>query len=615
MRQIWAIVATAFLSVSVFSAVAAEPKRVLLVQSFGRDFLPFNDFSDRFREQLTRQLGEPIEIFETSLAIIRSGDPQQESAFVDYVSALFAGRQLDLVVTLGAPSARLLQRHRARLFPSTPLLITAADQRVILESAVTANDTVVAVKFDFPEYVKNILQLLPKTTTMAVVAGTSQLENFWHEEMRREFQPFANRLNIIWFNDLSFDEILKSVAALPPQSVVFYGLFSVDANGVSHEQGRALTRIHGTANAPIFSYIDSYLGRGIVGGPLISNIELSQRAAGVAVRLVRGESPGEIKTPPLGLATPVFDARELQRWAISEDRLPPGSTMQFHEPTEWEKLLWPIFFVGVTLALLAVSVLELLFERHRRQRAEVLARDRMSELAHLDRVAVAGQLSASIAHEISQPLAAMVTNANAGLRWLSKGPPNLDEARAAFDSIISDGHRSGDVIRTIREMFKRGAQESALVDVNNLIIEVLAVARGEVQKQGVLVRTELAERLPQVLGNPIQLQQVMLNLIMNGIEAMNSIMDRPRTLRLKSTIHEPDGVLITVEDSGTGIDPQYTERIFDALFTTKSRGMGMGLSICRSIIEAHHGRLWASPGIPQGSIFHVVLPTNGSGAE
>jgi PAS domain S-box-containing protein len=226
-------------------------------------------------------------------------------------------------------------------------------------------------------------------------------------------------------------------------------------------------------------------------------------------------------------------------------------------------------------------------------------------LAHMNRVATAGELTASIAHEVSQPLAAMVANANAGLRWLTKR--NLDEVQAALMHIVSAGNRASEVIGSVRAMFDQGGPEKTIINLNDRVKEVLELARGELQAQGIRVETGLTGNLPLVLGHRGQLQQVILNLVTNAADAMESVAGRPRVLRVNSA----DGsnrVLLSVEDSGTGIDRKDIDHIFDSFFTTKSKGMGMGLSICRSIIEAHDGRLWVTSVIDQGSVFNIELP-------
>ena len=215
---------------------------------------------------------------------------------------------------------------------------------------------------------------------------------------------------------------------------------------------------------------------------------------------------------------------------------------------------------------------------------------------------------ASIAHEVNQPLAAIVTNANAGLRWLTNDAPNLDAARATMKNIVSAGHRAGEVIESIRAMFKKDRQERSPIELNDVIRDVLALLREELQMRGILVQTQLASPLPLVLGQSGQLQQVIWNLVRNAADAMDSVTGRARVLTVKTEIHNPDGILLSVEDSGTGIDPKNTDRIFETFFTTKSQGMGMGLSICRSIIEAHDGKLWASSGVENGSVFNILLP-------
>jgi PAS domain S-box-containing protein len=240
-------------------------------------------------------------------------------------------------------------------------------------------------------------------------------------------------------------------------------------------------------------------------------------------------------------------------------------------------------------------------------RAEEALRELRGELARASRQTTMGAMTASIAHEINQPLAAIVTNGNVGLRWLARAEPDLDEVRGALQRIVDDGLRAGDVIGSIRAMFGRDRREKSAVKLNDVIREVLALAHAELESHQVVLRTELSEA-PEILADRVQLQQVFHNLIMNAAEAMESVTDRVRLLVVRSGGGEAGDASITVEDSGPGIDPKDIDRIFHAFFTTKSRGMGMGLAICRSIIEAHGGRLWASPGSAHGAVFHIDLP-------
>jgi hypothetical protein len=269
-RGVCACSGATILLLATLGAAAAESKQVLMLHSFGRDFKPWSEYARTIRAERDRQSPWPLEITEHSLMSARSSDENPEAPFVEYLRALHAKRPLDLIVSLGAPAVAFVQRHRQRLFADTPMVFTAVEQRRVQYSNLTPNDTVVAVAHSFPAVFENILRVLPDTKTVAVVNGNSTNERYWLEEMRREVRRFANRISFIWYSDLSFEEILKHAASLPPHSAIFWHLMNVDAAGVVHEGDTGLPRLHAVANAPIFSYDDSFFGRAIVGGPMHS---------------------------------------------------------------------------------------------------------------------------------------------------------------------------------------------------------------------------------------------------------------------------------------------------------------------------------------------------------
>ena len=584
---------------------AAESKRVLLLHSFGRDFKPWSEYGKAIRTELDRQSPWPVDIIEYSLVTARFSDENPEAPFVEYLRALFAKHPLDLIVSVGAPAASFVQRHRQQLFATTPMVLMAVDQRRVQYSNLTANDAAVAVRINYLSAFKNILQVLPDTKDVVVVVGISPIEKFWKEAIEKEMEPLANRIKLSWTDELSFEALLKQASALPPHTAIFWELMIVDAAGVVHEGDGPLRRLHAVANAPIFSYDKSFFGSAIVGGPLLLVADSSRETAAVAVRILGGEKPGEIRPPPVQFASPVFDWREMQRWGISENKLPPGSEILFRNPTVWEQ--YRAYILAFIAAILIQSALIswLLYEHWRRQRAEILARSTMLELTHVNRVATVGQLSASIAHEVNQPLAAMLANAEAALRWLERA--NLEEVREGLKGIVSDGFRASDIITNLRAMFKHDVQEKTLVDINKLVSSVLALVVIDLQKHEIELQTQLDERIPQVLGNQVQLQQVILNLVMNAIESMSS--SQTRVLHIKTELSQSNTVHVSIEDTGTGIKSSDVARVFKPMFTTKARGMGMGLSICQSIIENHTGRIWVAPGANGGSVFNFELPT------
>jgi C4-dicarboxylate-specific signal transduction histidine kinase len=247
---------------------------------------------------------------------------------------------------------------------------------------------------------------------------------------------------------------------------------------------------------------------------------------------------------------------------------------------------------------------------HDWRQAQEALRNTQTEFAHMTRVMTMGELTASIAHEVNQPLGAIVTSAAAGARWLATKPPQMDKARRALERIANDGKRAAEVIRRIRALMKRQAPRKEWLDINETILEVIALAQYQLRRNAILVETGFGHHLTLVRGDRVQLQQVLLNLIINAIEAMNGIKDRPRKLTIVSVSDGPDAIAVEVRDAGIGLDPEHAPHLFEPFYTTKAEGLGIGLSISHSIVEAHGGRLSAAANQPHGAVFLVSLPVN-----
>ena len=371
-RSTW--MAVTLLAFAAGNATAVEPKRVLLLHSFGWNFQAEDAFGDYLRTDLAEKSPYPLDPYEVVLEIARFGDGERDEAFAGYLRGLFATRPPDLIVTLVSPAARFIQRHRQDLFPSTPVIFAALDARAIKDATLTANDTMVPVSTDQRAMIENILRTLPGTTTIAVVTGDAPIERFWVKELRQVVQPFENRIDFIFLNELSFGDMLMRVAALPPRSAIYYGDLVVDAQGIPHRQEEVLSRLHAVANAPIFGQYDYQLGSGIVGGPLLSVRTLSRKTAEIAAQILGGMSPGDIKTPPQKLGQPEFDWRELRRWGVQQADLPPDSTISFREPTLWEQYRWYILAAAGLFGFGGILIAGLLFNWMRLRRAHVRLR-------------------------------------------------------------------------------------------------------------------------------------------------------------------------------------------------------------------------------------------------
>ena len=589
------------------------PKRVLMLQSFGFRFKPWTDFVEILRSEMIKQSKAPIDFLDHSLVTARVDDDKALAPFVDYLQALYAEKAPDLIVALGAPAAEFVQRFRHRLFPKTPMLFTAVEARRVQYDKLTENDTVAAAAHDFPAAIETILQVLPDTKLIAVVNGASPNEVFWQGVLERELAPLSGRVELRWYNRLSFEDILKDAASIPPHSAIFWHLMSVDAAGVAHEGNTALHRLSSAANAPIFSYLDGFFDGSIVGGSMHSLEKGMAVAAAAAIRILNGEKAGDVKVPPTRFEPPRFDWRQMQRFGISDSHLPPGSTVYFREPTVWQQYSWQIALITAVILLQAGLILILLREHRRRQLAEVQSRQRMAELAHVNRFSTAGELTASIAHEINQPLGSILTNAetaNAILKSQSSDIaelPDIIELKEIVNDILQDDRRATEVIRRMRSLLKKAPFELKNIDLNDLVRETVRFLSSlAVGRKIELVSAITPDALP-IAGDRIQLQQVILNLAVNGIDAMKDTPSEERIVSIQ-TSREENFAELSVSDRGAGIPEDKLKEVFEPFFTSKAEGMGMGLSIAHTIIEAHHGLIWAKNRDHGGASFRIRIP-------
>jgi signal transduction histidine kinase len=588
-------------------AMAADAKRVMFLHSFGPQFKPWSDYARTIRAETIRQAKWSIDFSDFSLAGARSDDRESEAPLVQYLRALYLREPLDLIIAVGAPAASFIQRHRSELFLTTPMIFTAVDRRRVDYDHLSENDTVVAVNHDFAAILTTILQVLPDTKTVAIVNGVSPNEIFWHEEIQRQLAPFANRVVLKWYDELPFVDILKDAAKLPPHSAILWHLMNVDAAGVSHEENESLNALASVASAPIFSYDGSFFEGALVGGPMFSVMESSAVTANVANRILSGERAGDIKTRPIEFAAPRFDWRQLQRFGISESNLPPGSTVYFREPTIWERYSWQIASVVAVLLIQAGLITVLLREHRRRKFSEVQARQRMAELARINRFSTAGELTASIAHEINQPLGSILTNAETAQAILKSPSPDISELNEIVDDILKDDRRANEVIRRMRSLLKKAPFELNNLDFNDVVRETVEFLSSLAVGRKVELVSVITPEVLSILGDRIQLQQVILNVVVNGIDAMKDTPSENRIISIRTSRIE-NVAQLSVSDRGSGIPEDKLKEVFEPFFTSKAEGMGMGLSIARTIIEAHHGLISAKSRDHGGATFRIRLP-------
>ena len=423
-----------------------------------------------------------------------------------------------------------------------------------------------------------------------------------------ELPAVAAELEVIDLTGLPMAELRKRVAALPNDSAILYtSLFSEGAK-VFRRPVDALAMIAEVANRPIVIAIETHLERAGIGGYFTIPAIHRQRSRRAGAAHPRRRKPSEPFLSRLEVPFGPFSTGEqMQRWGVSEGDLPPGSEIRNRVLTIWEAYPSEIAAIAVMVLLQSALIVTLLYEHRRRRRAEVEGRQRMAELAHMNRRSTAGQLSASIAHELNQPLGAILNNVEAAALMINSPSPNLAEIETILDDIRRDDRRAAEVIKRLRRLLTRSVFDPQEVDLNEVVREVLDILSAQAAGRDVRLNSKLGQEQLRVIGDRVQLQQVILNLIVNGIEA---IAETPNGLReIACSSWASDGkAFISIRDSGPGIPVDRLDRLFEPFFSTKQDGMGMGLCIAHAIIEAHGGKLWAESR-SSGAVFHISLPS------
>jgi signal transduction histidine kinase len=505
-----------------------------------------------------------------------------------------------------ARALRIALDYRADLAPTARIVFLAVDAAGELE--LPPDVTGVLMSLDWLDTLGAALRLQPETRSVVVVAGTSGIDKRFLAAARAAFAGAPGRLEFTYVTDLPLEAVAAKLAALSDGTIVFLISFLRDSAGRNLTTAEALARLVKMSRVPIYGITGTLMGHGIVGGRLIDFEMQGARAGELGLRLLRGEKLGPADIVTQNTNTYAFDWRQLRRWGLKEVRLPPGSVIRFREPSAWERYRWPIIGTLTLVLLQSLLIAGLVVQRARRKRAEAEAAVHRGQLAHAQRVTTMGELAATLAHEINQPLGAIVSNAEAACRLVDPAEPKRTDLLETLGDIIDDGERASEVIRRLRAMLRKGEPEQKPCDVNGLIVEVISFLEADLARGGVSTELRLREGLPLVRGDAIQLQQVILNLALNAGDAMADGAGGPRRLTVETVERTPGTVEVCVRDTGVGVKEGDLERIFEPFVTTKASGLGMGLSISRSIVEAHGGTVRAERNPDGGLSVHVELP-------
>lgn len=696
----------------------------------------FISFDASFRSTLTASKDYHFEFYVECMDLIRFPDGRYHDKLIQLYREKYPGLKIDLIVALLRPSLEFLAEYSPESFVKVPVIFCDQDSRLLGNPTPMPVAAVVAGRLDMEGTLALAMRLHPDVRKVFVVTGASRFDQSLEAMAREALHHFESQVELSYLSGLPMNELIHRVSNLTEDALVFYVSVFQDGNGRAFNSPDALALIARKANAPIYSISETYIGSGIVGGHLVSHSKQGARTAQVALRILAGEKPDEVEDTGGSDNERIFDARELKRWGISEENLPPGSDVRHRDFSIWETYRWQIVGIVSILIIQALLISALVTSLRRQRRADRALRDaelkyrtvadfthdweywsapdgkflyvspsceritgyssrlfmedsslfdrivypqdheiweehvrqsrtdskfreiqlriqtrdgsirwiehacrpvideqglfqgiragnrditdrknaemeaqfHREELAHVTRIVTIGELATSLAHEINQPLTAILCNAEAAQRFLSNATADLDEVRMILDDIIQDDRRAGEVIRRIRTLVKKESSRRETVTLNDAVRETMALVRSVSLLEGLSITAELDSDLPSVHGDRVQLQQVVLNLLLNATAAMRDTPPALRKLVITTAKQDSQAVMVSVRDAGTGIDKNGMERLFEPFYTTKADGLGMGLSISRTIIKAHGGRIWAENNREGGATFYFSLP-------
>jgi signal transduction histidine kinase len=593
----------------------AQPpvRQVLLLQSVNRGNMVLDHFTGEFRVDLDRSAGNPVNLVQAVVGPTGFAGAS-EQAIVDFIGSGYVDRpKPDLIVSTGGPAAIFAHKYRRQLFPNTPLLFAAVDQRYLQDAPLGENDTAVAGVNDFPGIVEDILQLLPATKRVFMIVGSGQIGRFWHQQLNQQFKRFGD-LTFVWSDELPLSEILRRCAGLPAHSAIFYLAFGTDAAGAAYADERVLADLHATANAPLFAAHSVYLGSGVVGGRLMSIDDLAHHTADAALRLLDGASPSSVQVPLQRPGEPIFDWRELQRWGIPESRLPPGSVVRYRRPTLWQEHRGTVMSAAVAMTIMVFLVVGLLFERRARLRAEIDSRKSLALAADVGRRQTMSALTHSIAHELGQPVSSMMHNAQALQKLIIAKRATPDTIGEILADIEAEGVLATQIIEHHRTMLRSHRLQKKAIDLHAVVKESLALVAHDMRERQIAMNVNLPSNPCVISGDPVLLQQVLMILVMNAMDAMAEMPVPRRHVTITSEVRAAD-VEVTVRDTGSGLAADIIGTLFTPFVTTKSHGLGIGLTIARTIVHAHGGTIEGRNNSEGGATFTVMLRPAQPGAS
>jgi signal transduction histidine kinase len=599
---------TALALLSVAQAAGTDsPKHVLVLYSHSR-LVPSNVLIDQsLSAALLDDSEQPLRMHSEFLDEPEFGGEAYESTMVAYLHEKYKSAPPAVIIAVADSALSFVLHHRAELFPSAPVVHVSVFSKTLQALQPMRADIVgVSNNYDYSGTIVQALHWHPNARRLILVLGASAYDHEDEARLRKEVPAIAGSATPEYWSGLPRAVLEKKLRSLGSDAVVFTPGFYQDGGGDQYTPRDVAAFVAGASAAPVYGPWLPFIGTGIVGGRMPSPEKMGGQAAQTVKALLAGTAPAALRLAHDTPTTLHVDWRQVQRWGIDTKLIPADAVVHFRDPTLWEAHRTAVMIVISVFLIQTALIASLYVERRRRSVAESTTQMLNTQLAHASRLAVAGELTASIAHEINQPLGSMQTSADTADLILQARPERDEALIRIVTRIRSDNMRASQVIRRLRTLLARQVPERRPFDTRVAITDVAMILRPEAERRKVAFNVQLLSSPAIIEGDQTQIQQVLINLALNAMDAAAGLADNRRLVEV-SMRQAPSTIVITVRDQGPGVPVENLPKVFDSFFSTKQSGMGLGLSIARSIVESHGGRIWVENGEPHGAAFHIEL--------
>jgi len=585
---------------------AEEEARVLMLYGVDPYLPPFLAMDKAMRGSLASEADSRVHIFSESLDSQRIALERLEPELVALLAKKYDALRINVVVAVSRAALDFFVRHGEQLWPGARVVYVGFLGYELKTPALPPGATAVVSILDAAGTIDIARRLQSGARRIVVVSGASEVDRRAEQQAREALAKLDEPVPVEFLSGLPLPELKARVAAVPPDSIVIYMVQFRDRDGRPNEPLAVLRAVVETSRAPVYGAAETYIGLGVIAGSVASYESRGRLIAEQVRRALAGGPPDPSRTVLEAPNRCVADARALGRWSLDAGRLPSGCEIRFKDVPIWRQYWWQIALTLAIVAGQAMLIVALFSQRRKRRLAEQAEQAHRAALAHAARLAIAGELTGAIAHEINQPLGAILSNADAGDLLLDSGMDRRDELRAILADIRRDDLRASEVIQRLRDLLGKQKFERKEFDLNEAVSDLEPIMRAEARRRGVVLETRRAPETLAIMGDRVQIQQVLINLVLNAMDAVADESEVRRTV-VVSVAKGEGGAVLAVRDRGRGIAPEHRTKLFESFFSTKRNGMGLGLSITRTIVEAHGGRVWVESG-PGDTVFQVELP-------